>query len=357
MSDEKLYLDAKTSTQSVSVEIEGKNVSFLPIAEFAELKGIDETEIVNRIRNGLYRGMQIDNKWYVNLKEFDRPEGNYHGSRYPRTNRGRSDGTKGTAPNIPKPVTYKILLDSKEHTLDIVEVSQWVADKRIKPDTQIYNNETKCWISFQGYETLVKFINTLPTNTKTRITSPKDNYSINNINSKSSTTNSGLQPNNNSSAPAKDFCEPKDKPSDPNSSYEELQTKGASNAEVGYQPLAFSWKTMLWAFLVALIINGSYAAYTGDNRPKNMFWTGCWVYLTLRAWPLWSWKALIPYPLFIALSTIIIRVVLIIAGTDENVLKLYISTRILCLVGGLAIFCYLLSRYRSIDGSNKEAHP
>ncbi len=66
----------------------------------------------------------------------------------------------------PTQVTYKLFLDNKDHVLTIDQLAQSVKDKRIKPDTRIYNNETDCWINFQEYDRLIKIINAIYSQTK-----------------------------------------------------------------------------------------------------------------------------------------------------------------------------------------------
>ena len=58
-------------------------------------------------------------------------------------------------------VTYKLFLEGKDQTLDIHQIDTLYKSKRIKPNTRIYNNETKCWIDFKDYSRLFKMLNTL----------------------------------------------------------------------------------------------------------------------------------------------------------------------------------------------------
>lgn len=58
------------------------------------------------------------------------------------------------------PETYKVFLQGRDLVLTIEEVDKLNKEKRIKPDTRIYNNETKSWIDFGDYQRLHRILNT-----------------------------------------------------------------------------------------------------------------------------------------------------------------------------------------------------
>ena len=57
--------------------------------------------------------------------------------------------------------TYKILLDGRHHDLTLYRIERLLKNGTIKPDTQIYNYETECWINFREYSGLSKRLNIL----------------------------------------------------------------------------------------------------------------------------------------------------------------------------------------------------
>jgi len=86
--------------------------------------------------------------------------------------------------------------------------------------------------------------------------------------------------------------------------------------------LPLNWKSMAAAVVIAALL---YAAF-GETR-KNIFWTACWIYLTIEAWKYWGWKALLPYPLYFLALTV---AYLIMAG-----LGIEGSSRTIGIVAGL----------------------
>lgn len=64
----------------------------------------------------------------------------------------------------------------------------------------------------------------------------------------------------------------------------------------------WSWTSLCIAVAISILISVIAARATGGKIPKNMTWTVMWMYLTVEAWRYWKWKALLPYPIFIAAS-------------------------------------------------------
>lgn len=119
----------------------------------------------------------------------------------------------------------------------------------------------------------------------------------------------------------------------------------------------FSWKTFIVALIVAAFLNSLISAIFYVEPRKNIIWTIWWLYLSIKAWKLWKWKALLPYPLFIVLN-------LILSAFGFNKLSWsYVILKIFLNIGGLITF-YLLLRntqhnHDTSEGTlrlNPEAH-
>lgn len=58
--------------------------------------------------------------------------------------------------------TYKIFTRKGDRTVKLEEIPSLVANKEIKPETRIYNNDTKTWIDFKDHKRLHTTLQTLP---------------------------------------------------------------------------------------------------------------------------------------------------------------------------------------------------
>lgn len=93
------------------------------------------------------------------------------------------------------------------------------------------------------------------------------------------------------------------------------------------------------SLFIAFILNIIISKLLGVPQNRNLFWTILWIYFSLEASYYWGWKALLPYPLFI-LATIILMVIGVASGTTHSIP--YILTGIILNFFGLAIFYLLL---------------
>lgn len=103
--------------------------------------------------------------------------------------------------------------------------------------------------------------------------------------------------------------------------------------------LPFNWKAMAAAVIIAALL---YAAFKEEGEiRKNIYWTACWIYLTIDAWKYWGWKALLPIPLYflaLTLSAFIMTFVGI-KGTTPSIG----TVAGIINIGGLVLFYWLLN--------------
>jgi len=107
---------------------------------------------------------------------------------------------------------------------------------------------------------------------------------------------------------------------------------------------SLSWKSFITAIGIAFIINIFAAAASGGKPIRNMWWTVMWIYLSIEAWKYWKWKALLPYPLFVAIS---VALGLVMVGDNlEKMSWTYIIIKGSLNIGGLILFYLALNRSR-----------
>lgn len=106
----------------------------------------------------------------------------------------------------------------------------------------------------------------------------------------------------------------------------------------------FSWKAFIIAFILAAFLNVFVSAAAGVEPKKNIIWTVFWIYLSIDAWKLWKWKALLPYPLFLILNLIAQAVV---ASAAPGNLTAYIAVALVINIGGLISFYSLLQKSKT----------
>ena len=100
----------------------------------------------------------------------------------------------------------------------------------------------------------------------------------------------------------------------------------------------YSWKTFLLALVIAFFLNIFASAATGTQPAKNILSTVLWMYLSIEAWKYWKWKALLPYPIFVATS---VTVYLFIRSQGMDTLTSKLIANVALNIIGLIIF-YLL---------------
>jgi hypothetical protein len=101
-----------------------------------------------------------------------------------------------------------------------------------------------------------------------------------------------------------------------------------------------SWKIFLLSFVIAAFLNILVSALMGVEPRKNIIWTVWWVYLTIRAWRVIQWKALLPYPAYV-LSSILLTFA---AYRFDLNITAYIVLSVALNIGGLILFYSLYSR-------------
>jgi len=110
--------------------------------------------------------------------------------------------------------------------------------------------------------------------------------------------------------------------------------------------LCWNWKSFLLAVVIAvfiyMVVIALAEANNTDKPSKNIWWTVWWMYLTIEAWKVWKWKALLPYLIYL-FTAIIVGFIMVSAGVDGKSLKNLIVMGGLN-IGGLAIFYMLLNR-------------
>lgn len=137
----------------------------------------------------------------------------------------------------------------------------------------------------------------------------------------------------------------------PNSIDQREKTSNKSGIAVK-QKKSFSWKSFVAAFIIAFILNIFAAAASGGQPAKNIWWSVMWLYFSIEAWNYWRWKALLPYPLFVLVSTVLS---LIMVGNNvEEIAWGYIVVNVLLNIGGLIVF-YLLLRKTAKAALDKPA--
>jgi hypothetical protein len=107
------------------------------------------------------------------------------------------------------------------------------------------------------------------------------------------------------------------------------------------QRARFSWKAAVAAILLGAVIDGIASAAT-NSQPGNMAWTVLWIYLSIRAWEYWRWKALIPIPAFVT-ATAVVGQIMLSLGADKTTDLIYWIVKATINIGGLVIV-YLLLR-------------
>ena len=109
----------------------------------------------------------------------------------------------------------------------------------------------------------------------------------------------------------------------------------------------FSWKSLIAAVIIAAFLNGIMAAAAGVKPIRNIYWTAMWIYLSIEAWRYWTWKALLPYPLFLLASGIS---GLIVEGSVEQLSMPYLIVKVTLNIGGLILFYWLLHKSVKVYG-------
>ncbi len=109
---------------------------------------------------------------------------------------------------------------------------------------------------------------------------------------------------------------------------------------------SFSWKSLIIAIAIAFVINIFASVATKTEPAKNIFWTVCWIYLTIEAWKYWKWKALLPYPIFI-LTYVLVGLILVSVGMDYRGWIILLLGGAALNIGGLIVFSGLLIKSHS----------
>jgi hypothetical protein len=127
---------------------------------------------------------------------------------------------------------------------------------------------------------------------------------------------------------------------------EDTKTSRSETKKMESQKL--SWlESKLITFTLAIVITIplflGLSALTGAKPTGNIIWTVFWIYLSIRLWRYWRWKAFLPYPIFVIVSGII-GVVLIQTGNDQESTK-YMAAKGLLNLGGLGTL-YLALKVR-----------
>jgi len=109
-------------------------------------------------------------------------------------------------------------------------------------------------------------------------------------------------------------------------------------------PQRFSWKSMIAAFVIAILVVSIVNTVDGDSHSKknNIVWTVMWIYLSIESWKYWGWKALLPYPMYL-ISVIMSGSILISIGDRPSPLIVAIVAGALN-IGGLIVFYVLLRK-------------
>lgn len=103
-----------------------------------------------------------------------------------------------------------------------------------------------------------------------------------------------------------------------------------------------SWKALLAALFIAFVLNIVLSTLTGTSPSRNITWTTLWVFLTIKAWKNWGWKAFLPYPCYL-LIFIIFGVLLAVFGYEQHSAPhLILATT--CNIGGLVLFATFLTK-------------
>lgn len=90
--------------------------------------------------------------------------------------------------------------------------------------------------------------------------------------------------------------------------------------------------------ILALFLNAS----LGDKKPHNMYWTWAWFYLTAEIWKYWGWKALIPYPAYIVVGSVLS----IIVAQNSSDMMVPLLVMAIANIIGLVIFYIAYRRAR-----------
>ncbi len=101
----------------------------------------------------------------------------------------------------------------------------------------------------------------------------------------------------------------------------------------------WNWKSFILAIIIAYIILIIVAGVTGTKPPKNIYWTVLWIYLSIEAWKYWSWKALLPYPLFVLLQIGAVSI-MVSVGVENRLTHLIVLSAFN--LGGLISFLMIL---------------
>jgi len=112
----------------------------------------------------------------------------------------------------------------------------------------------------------------------------------------------------------------------------------------------WSWKTLIISLIISFFLNIFLSAATGTKPSKNIIWTVIWIYQSIEAWKYWRWKALLPYPLSLLVTYLLIVIVAAIPGTEE-LFWVNIIVMGTCNIGGLVIFYQLLQNSRKTSYS------
>lgn len=107
------------------------------------------------------------------------------------------------------------------------------------------------------------------------------------------------------------------------------------------KPKGLSWKIFFSAFFIAVFLNALISVATGVEPKKNITWTVFWIYFTIDGWKYLQWKALLPYPVFIVVNSVIYVVM---ASSSEDYIWLFIGLLLILNIGGLFAFSSYISK-------------